>query len=76
MLNLRIPLQDDYGKTLINNQADIERADNAELLNLLKGYVSDERFNKELKQLMSNAVWRDWNNLVLQERLKEQEEEA
>lgn len=76
MLNLRITLEDDYGKTLINNQADIERADNAELLNLLKGYVSDERFNKELKQLMNNAVWRDWNNLVLQERLKEQEEEA
>jgi len=71
MLNLRIPLQDDYGKTLVNNQVDIEKADNAELLNLLSGYVSDERFNKELKQLMANAVSRDWNNLVLQ-----QEEEA
>lgn len=76
MLNLKIPLLDDYGASMTPHFEAIETADENELLEQLKQYVLDEHFKKDLKALMARAIRRDWDAIVLQGRLKEQEEEA
>ena len=76
MLNLKYPLLDDYGSSMKSHLEAIETADDSEVLEQLKQYTSDAIFNRELKALMGNAIRREWNAIVLQGRLKEQQEEA
>ena len=76
MLNLKSPLLDDYGSSMKSHLEAIETADEKELLQQLKQYISDDKFKRELKTLMGKAIRREWNTIVLQGRLKEQEEEA
>ena len=71
-LALRYPLKDDYGHSMTIHLEAIEEADDNELLSQLKQYLPDERFRKDLKNLMSNAVKREWYNLVLQNGVTEQ----
>lgn len=73
-LCLIIPLKDDYGQSMTLHLEAIESANDNELLNQLKQYLPDERFKKDLKALMSNAIRSEWNNLVLESRLTEQRE--
>lgn len=70
MLNLTLPLLDDYGASMTPHLESIETADENELLEQLKQYVSDEHFKKDLKALMAKAIRKDWDELILKARLE------
>ncbi|CAB4139602.1 hypothetical protein UFOVP338_61 [uncultured Caudovirales phage] len=70
MLNLKLPLLDDYGASMTPHLEDIETADENELLEQLKQYVSDEHFKKNLKALMTKAIRKDWDELILKAQLE------